>query len=59
MNEYNIDKHQQDELQKIKKLLKAGELNHVRDTPDYWKLFTKVELDYIINYRRNLNGKKI
>jgi len=44
------DSAQRDELKKIEKLLKAGKLKKVRDTPDYWKKYTSIEIAYILDY---------
>lgn len=45
-----IDQHQQDSLTAIKKQLDKGKLTEVKDTPEYWKKYTTVELDYILSY---------
>ncbi len=52
------DSAQREILKKLDKQLKAGKLDHVRDTPDYWKKFTSVELEYILNYRRDNASRK-
>ena len=50
--EYYADTAQQESLKKIKKQLDAGKLTKVRDTAEYWKKYTTVELAYILEYRK-------
>jgi len=52
MPEYYVDTAQQESLAQLDKLLKAGKLQDVRDTADYWKKYTRVEIDYIIKNKR-------
>lgn len=45
-----IDKLQEEQLTIIQSLLDAGELSEVRDIPEYWRQYTSVELQYILDY---------
>ncbi len=59
MVEYYVDTAQGDELKKLDKDLKAGKLDHVKDTAEYWKRYTTVELNYIMEYKENERRQKV
>lgn len=44
----HVDAAQQEVLDRIKDSFDKGELKQVRDTPDYWKKYTEIELDFIL-----------
>lgn len=46
----NIDSPQQDRLTQIKAELDAGGLRNVRDVPIFWKVYTSLEIEFILNY---------
>lgn len=54
---YYADVAQQEVLKKLDKMLDAGKLDHVRDTPEYWKKYTTVEMAYIL--RRKHERQKV
>ena len=45
------DAAQSIELQRLKKDLDSGKLKDVRDTPEWWKVYTSIEIDFILNYK--------
>lgn len=47
------------ELQRLKKELDSGKLKDVRDTPDWWKRFTSIEIDFILNYKKEVRHAKV
>lgn len=55
-----VDAAQEQELAKIKKQLDKGQLKDVRNKPEWWKVYTSIEIDYIINYtnRRKKNENR-
>ncbi len=48
-----IDGPMKEILDKLKKELDAGMHREVCDTPPFWKKYTAVEIEFILNYRRN------
>lgn len=48
-----IDGPMKEILDKLKKELDAGMHREVCDTPPFWRIFTKVELEFIISYWRD------
>ena len=48
-----IDQAQKDNLNKIQKELDRGMYKNVRDTPIFWRKFTSIELQFILDYWRD------
>lgn len=53
------DAAQSIELQRLKKELDSGKLANVRDTPEWWTRFTSIEIDFILNYKKEKGRVKV
>ncbi len=53
------DAAQSIELQRLKKELDSGKLVNVRDTPEWWTRFTSIEIDFILNYKKEKGRVKV